>query len=59
MSKKNKIQKTVWSRRNVLKAGALAAVGVTVAPTFFIKNAWAEKSIGNFSSEREIRSLRL
>lgn len=51
MSRQNKSQKKQWSRRKVLKTGALVAVGATVAqtvPTFFIKNAWAEKSIGNF-----------
>ncbi len=36
----------VWSRRDVLKAGAASAL-VTGAPLFFTRNAWAEKDFRN------------
>jgi len=45
------IKKDGLSRRSILKAGAgTAAFAFTagVAPTFFTRNAWAEKAIGNF-----------
>jgi ABC-type branched-subunit amino acid transport system substrate-binding protein len=39
--------KKIWSRRDILKASA--ALGVAGAtPMFFMKDAWAEKSIGNY-----------
>ena len=40
-----------WSRRGILKAGATAGAVSALSigtPTFFIKDAWAQKSIGNF-----------
>ncbi len=40
-----------WSRRGILKAGATAGAVSALSigtPTFFIKDAWAQKAIGNF-----------
>ncbi len=40
-----------WSRRRILKAGATAGAVSALSigtPTFFIKDAWAQKAIGNF-----------
>lgn len=48
MSKQNNRQDGKWSRRKLLKTGGLAAAGAAVAPTFFIRNAWADKAIGNY-----------
>ena len=36
-----------WSRRDVLKATSVGAVGAAT-PMFFTQNAWAEKAIGNY-----------
>ncbi len=36
-----------WSRREVLKAGAVSTVAAA-APMFFVKDAWADKAIGNY-----------
>ncbi|RKZ63943.1 MAG: branched-chain amino acid ABC transporter substrate-binding protein [Gammaproteobacteria bacterium] len=46
-NKDDKPGKKNWSRRDVLKASvALGAAGAT--PMFFMKDAWAEKAIGNY-----------
>ncbi|MGD8429329.1 MAG: substrate-binding protein [Ectothiorhodospiraceae bacterium] len=37
-----------WSRRRVLQAGATTAVVAGAGPMFFVRNAWAEKAIGNY-----------
>lgn len=43
----DKFSKKKWSRRDILKASAaFGAAGAT--PMFFMKDAWAEKAIGNF-----------
>jgi len=45
--KDDKENQKKWSRRDILKASA--ALGVAGAtPMFFMKDAWAEKSIGNY-----------
>lgn len=46
----SKIIKPV-SRRSVLKAGTAASVMAGVAPTFFVRNAWAEKAFRNDPSK--------
>ncbi|NRA87497.1 MAG: twin-arginine translocation signal domain-containing protein, partial [Rhizobiales bacterium] len=46
MTKKSDISKIV-SRRSILKAGAVGAAAMS-APMFYARNAWAEKSIGNY-----------
>jgi len=45
--KDDKENQKKWSRRDILKASAaLGAAGAT--PLFFMKDAWAEKAIGNY-----------
>jgi len=45
--KDNKDNQKKWSRRDILKASvAMGAAGAT--PMFFMKDAWAEKAIGNY-----------
>lgn len=36
------------TRRQMLKSTAAAALAFSAAPAFLVKNAWAEKAIGNF-----------
>ncbi len=45
---KHNSPKPMVTRRKVLKAGAITAVAVAMGPTFFVRNAWAEKAIGNY-----------
>ncbi|HIG78533.1 MAG TPA: branched-chain amino acid ABC transporter substrate-binding protein, partial [Cycloclasticus sp.] len=42
-----KNEKKIWTRRDVLKTGAGVAAASST-PMFFMKDAWAEDSIGNF-----------
>ncbi|WP_029897939.1 substrate-binding protein [Desulfohalovibrio reitneri] len=44
----SKSTKTTITRRTAIKTVAASALAVTCAPAFFVRNAWAEKAIGNF-----------
>lgn len=48
MSSNKSSSSKLWSRRRFLKAGAAASGLVAASPMFFVRDAWAEKSIGNF-----------
>ncbi|THB71328.1 MAG: ABC transporter substrate-binding protein [Desulfovibrio sp.] len=49
MAKKTDTPKErLLNRRQLLKGSAAAAVVAGLAPTFFIRNAWAEQAIGNY-----------
>ncbi len=37
-----------WTRRRILKTGVATAIAAGVGPMFFVRNAWAEESIGTF-----------
>ncbi len=46
--RRNKPEQPKLTRRNILKAGAVTAAAAAMGPAFFVRNAWAEKAIGNY-----------
>ncbi|MHA1537258.1 MAG: branched-chain amino acid ABC transporter substrate-binding protein, partial [Alphaproteobacteria bacterium] len=46
-----------FDRRTVLKTGVAGAAVAVVAPTVFVRDAWAEKIIGNFPAKTSGKSV--
>ena len=48
MPKEKETGSNKWTRRQVIKTGTASILAASVAPTFFMRNAWAKDALGNF-----------